>query len=145
MISKLKIGKVTSQTELRNCDSYGCGDFGASRTNSAGTHQGLDIIVYQGESIYAPFESIVTRFGYPYANDTSYRLVEFKGIGSYKGYVCKVMYVNNNSEIVGQTVSKGQFITTAQDISKKYGSGMIPHLHIELRINGQLVDPQKYL
>jgi len=53
------------------------------------------------------------------------------------------LYAHNNELLVkeGQTVKKGQVITK----SGRTGSATGPHLHFEVRENGEYVDPLKYL
>ena len=46
--------------------------------------------------------------------------------------------------LIGQTVAQGKIIATAQAISKKYGSAMKDHIHVEVRKNNNLLDPAKF-
>ncbi|GAG92045.1 unnamed protein product, partial [marine sediment metagenome] len=44
----------------------------------------------------------------------------------------KMFYFMPGAGIVGEIVEQGQYIGDAQDISEKYGTKTIPHIHIEI-------------
>ncbi len=124
---------------FRECDAWGCGHFGASRGTH--THRGLDFAVEPNENIYAPFPCKVIRHGYPYANDLEYRLIEIQGTGAYKDYKAKLMYVKDLPE-VGSLFNEKDVICKADNISKKYSSSMVNHVHFELYAKGSLINPE---
>ncbi|NWI90654.1 MIM1 protein, partial [Pitta sordida] len=41
--------------EIRGCDKYGCGYYGAPRRNGKGKHRAVDVICADGATVYAPF------------------------------------------------------------------------------------------
>ncbi|KAM6408478.1 leukocyte cell-derived chemotaxin-2 [Rhynochetos jubatus] len=41
--------------EIRGCDKYGCGYYGAPRRSGKGRHSGVDVICADGATVYAPF------------------------------------------------------------------------------------------
>ncbi|KAM8798843.1 leukocyte cell-derived chemotaxin-2 [Eudromia elegans] len=47
------VGNPTN--EIRGCDKYGCGYYGAPRENRKEKHQGVDVICADGSTVYAPF------------------------------------------------------------------------------------------
>ncbi|WP_417443755.1 peptidoglycan DD-metalloendopeptidase family protein [Joostella sp.] len=126
---------------LRKCDPKGCGNFGASRGNH--THRGIDFHVIPNQQIKAPFPCTVNRYGYPYSDDSSYKLIEIVGTGAYSNYRAKIMYINTFLSI-GDKIDKGDLLCTADDITQKYGSEMTPHVHFELYVNNELVNPTNY-
>lgn len=125
---------------LRN-DDCGSGEFGASRGNRS--HEGIDIVVTPGEPIYSPITGVVIdRMVYPYPSDKSYEGIEIKGTGEHQDYWVKIFYVKPIAGIKGKTVSAGDVIANAQDISQKYDCDMLAHAHLEVRLyNTDLIDP----
>ncbi|NXP86819.1 MIM1 protein, partial [Passerina amoena] len=41
--------------EIRGCDKYGCGYYGAPRRSGKGKHRAVDVICADGATVYAPF------------------------------------------------------------------------------------------
>ncbi len=59
------------------------------------------------------------------------------------GKLCKL---NVNSSIeAGSPETTGQVIGTAQNLAPRYGSGMSNHVHVKLRINGEVVNPADHI
>ncbi len=129
--------KILDIQKLRS-DKYGHGHFGASRGNRL--HQGIDLLVTKGDPVYAPISGILN-FSIPYGSDTRWQ--GFKIINDskeqWKVFYCSPIVKN------GVYVNKGDVVAYAQSINDKYGEGMLDHLHVELRKNGVLMNPQKYL
>lgn len=121
-------------------DPKGSGDFGASRTGHI--HQGVDLVVVPGEVLTSPITGKVYRTTRPYANDPDYTGVVLFG----EGYEVKFFYCHLMPGVsVGSEVERGEPFAIAQDISAKYGGGMIPHIHVEVRTGGALVNPANVL
>jgi murein DD-endopeptidase MepM/ murein hydrolase activator NlpD len=127
--------------EMRN-DTLGFGHFGASRSGGTRSHDGVDIITYKGQLVFAPFDGKITREIQAYSNDTKYRGVEIVSLDQV--YKMKIMYCKPAENIVGYGVKQGDVIAFSQDISEKYSSLMKPHLHIELYENAEKIDPQTH-
>lgn len=129
---------------LRECDKYGCGHFGAprGRKNHRKSHQGLDISMAKGQKVFSPIDGKVVRKAHPYADDLSWSGILIKGTGRFSGVSVKVFYMEPTIAI-GETVSKGDTIGKAQDIGGRY-PGITPHIHLELRLAGLVVDPKPY-
>ncbi len=125
---------------LRKCDPKGCGHFGASR--GSGKHKGLDIKLAKGQEVFSPIDGIVKRLAFPYGDDYSWKGVLLLGTGHFKGVSVKIFYLEP-SVSKGQTIRKGDPIGKAQDIGERY-PGATPHIHLELRLAGILVDPEPY-
>lgn len=126
--------------KIRRADDFGSGFFMAKRGKKP--HKGLDLIVIPGENVYAPISGKVTKIGYAYADDLSYRYVQIAN----SKYRVRLFYVDACTE-VGDFVTAGDNVGTAQDIAKRYTTAkktMKNHVHIEVYINGQLTDPQNY-
>ena len=122
---------------MRKCDSFGCGHYGASRGTRK--HSGVDILSHYGEHIASPIDGTITKLGYCYADDLSYRYIEItNGNDS-----IRVLYVHPSVK-VGQKVKRLAKIGTTQDLNKRY-KGIPLHIHIEIRQFGKLIDPTKFI
>lgn len=118
----------------RRCDGHGCGHYGASRGTR--THKGVDLNCKPKTLVYSPVAGTVTKIGYPYSDDLSYRYVEI----SEQGYAFRVFYVDPLVE-KGQKVSKTTIIGEAQDLRDRY-SGIQNHVHFEIKnADGDYIDP----
>ena len=118
----------------RKCDGHGCGHFGASRGSRK--HNGIDLLCKPRTLVYSPIAGTVTKVGYPYGDDLSYRYVEI----SDRGYAFRVFYVSPMVE-KGQKVSKNTIIGEAQDLDARY-QGISNHVHLEIKnADGEFIDP----
>lgn len=98
-------------------------------------HKGVDIGVPQGTSIIAVKGGTVIEEGY--RADYGYYVTIDHGNG------VKTKYAHNKSNTVevGQTVSAGQVIALSGNTGRSTG----PHLHFEVIINGNRVNPAYYI
>lgn len=119
---------------FRRCDGHGCGGFGDSR--GARKHKGVDLACRPGTAVNSPVSGRVTKLGYPYGDDLSFRYVEI----STNGYRYRVFYVEPTvSE--GDEVSRDSFIGKSQSLDGRY-SGITEHVHFEvMNPAGEIVDP----
>ena len=124
-------------------DSWGNGNFGSSRGDRQ--HQGVDIEVFEGETIYSPIPGKINRVAYPYANDSNWQGIEILGAGEWQGYSVKMFYISPDKSLLGKSVDRGAPIGKAQAISKKYSPEMQDHVHVELRQGATLIDPTQYI
>lgn len=124
---------------IRGKDKGGSGAFGASRSNKKGIHEGIDLLVDEGEPIYSPFDMTMIRKATPYSSDSRYS----GGLYSNGIYQIKIFYMN---PIEKHTFKKGEVIGYAQNIKKKYPS-VTNHIHLEMRdeSTNTLLDPTKYV
>lgn len=133
---------MTISRPIRLRDKWGAGYYGASRGSR--THNGVDFVYELNEVVHSLVEGTVTKVGYAYADDLSYRYVEVQdGSGRY----CRHFYVDPSVR-VGCMVFVGTAIGTAQDTGKRY-PGITPHVHFEVFAlagkDRQYCDPLKYL
>jgi hypothetical protein len=133
----LVLARSDKRRMLRGNDKWGSGFFGASRGNRP--HLGVDVKTTPGERIYAPADMWIERTSNPYSTG-SYSGLKFRMSSNSRTFVGRVFYVLPNSEVVGLEVKQGQFIGTAQDISKKY-PGMINHAHWQLKQTEGIITP----
>lgn len=109
--------------------------FGSRESTSPTGHRGLDIAAPTGTPIKAASAGTVTTAGW---NDSyGYMVIISHGNG------IQTVYAHSSQLLVsvGQKVSQGQVI--AKVGSTGYSTG--PHLHLEIRVNGVLQNPQNYL
>ena len=70
----------------------GAGNFGVSRKNSVGSHEGIDIRIPPNEAIYSPIDGNV-KFGSTFT-DKGGHFLEIVGTGDYVGYKVRIAYIN---------------------------------------------------
>lgn len=108
-------------------DSGGDGKFGAPRGERP--HFGTDFLCDPGQGVVAvtdmQYRRLVERV---YVDDTTYRGMEFE---TPYGHLITYFYVDSSINHLEQ-VKAGQLVGLAQDISKKYGGGMKPHVHVQV-------------
>ena len=124
--------------KARKCDAQGCGHFGASRGDRQ--HNGVDLACMAGTLAGSPADGMVSKIGYPYADDLSFRYVEIES----HGYAFRVFYVDPLvSE--GQQVKRGDILGSCQSLMQRY-PGITDHLHFEIKDeHGDYVDPTPVL
>ncbi|WP_272962288.1 M23 family metallopeptidase [Alcanivorax jadensis] len=122
-----------SELEARGSDGFGSGHFGASRGGRS--HSGFDLLCDAGVPLCSPVAGTVTKVGYPYGDDLSYRYVQV----SAGGYDFRTFYIEP-SVAVGDKVDKCSVIGTGQSLGKRY-PGIPNHIHFEIKKAGKYVDP----
>ena len=109
--------------------------FGSYESIRSFEHRGLDIAAPTGTAIKAAAGGTVTVAGW----NNSY------------GYMVKISHGNGVETVYGHCskllVSKGQTVTQGQVIAKvgSTGDSTGSHLHLEVRVNGILYNPQNYV
>ena len=99
------------------------------------THTGLDIAAPTGTSIQVVADGRVTCASYSGAYGNLVKVDHGNGVETWYAHTSK-MYVN-----VGQEVKAGDVIAAVGSTGNSTGA----HLHLEIRINGNHVNPQDYL
>jgi murein DD-endopeptidase MepM/ murein hydrolase activator NlpD len=98
-------------------------------------HPGIDFRANVGDPIYATASGKVTHAGW----DGGYgQMVE---IDHGEGLVTRYGHMSKVAVAVGQTVRAGQMIGHVGSTGRSTG----PHLHYEIRVNGEAVNPAKFL
>jgi murein DD-endopeptidase MepM/ murein hydrolase activator NlpD len=103
--------------------------------NSPAMHTGLDFRGSTGEPIRATAAGKVTQAGW---NGGYGKLVE---VDHGNGFATRYGHLSDIEVTVGQTIRIGQVVGRLGSTGRSTG----PHLHYETRIDGDAVDPQKFL
>ena len=109
--------------------------YGVSSRIRVSTHTGLDIATATGTPIKVVADGTVTLAQYSGSYGYLVKVDHGNGIETWYGHKSK-MYVKE-----GQEVKAGDVIALVGSTGNSTG----PHLHFEIRINGEHVNPQKYL
>ena len=109
--------------------------YGASSSIRRSTHTGLDIACPKGTDIKVVADGKVTFAQYNGSYGNLVKVDHGNGVETWYAHSSK-MYVKK-----GQKVSAGDVIAAVGSTGNSTG----PHLHLEIRINGNIVNPQKYL
>ena len=98
-------------------------------------HTGLDIAAPAGTPIKAAADGTVTFSGYSGGYGYVVKMSHGNGIETYYGH-CSALYVS-----AGEKVEAGDTIAAVGSTGNSTGN----HLHFEIRVNGNEVNPQNYL
>lgn len=128
------------ELKQRECDTQGCGHWGASRGSRR--HNGVDLECNIGTSINAPISGKVTKLGFPYgASDKLHlRYVEIES----SDYFFRVFYVDPAVK-VGDEVALDTVIGHSQELGCFF-PGITEHVHFEIKDKHEnYVDPNPFL
>ena len=98
-------------------------------------HSGMDLAVPTGTSVRAALPGTVTIS--QYSSSYGYYVMIDHGGG------LATLYAHNSKLLVsvGQTVNAGDVVSLSGSTGRSTG----PHLHFEVRVNGERTDPRPYL
>ena len=97
-------------------------------------HNGIDLAVPVGTDVHAAADGVVIQSGW---ND-GYGISVYIDHGN--GVVTRYGHMSSNDVSVGQYVEQGEYI----GLSGNTGDSTGPHMHFEMRIGGEAVDPLGY-
>lgn len=104
-------------------------------SRSRGYHTGLDIATNTGTPIAVAATGTVTHAGWQGGYGNLVIVSHGNGVETYYAH-CSKIYVT-----VGQEVTSGETIAAVGNTGNSTG----PHLHLEIRVNGKIMNPQNYL
>ncbi|XP_050761382.1 myeloid protein 1-like [Gymnogyps californianus] len=122
--------------EIRGCDRYGCGYYGAPRRNGKGKHVGVDVICADGATVYAPFTGQLSGpIKFFHNGNVIDDGVQITGAGFCVKLVCihPIRYSG--------TIFKGQVIGRMLPMQRVF-PGITSHIHVE---NCDRSDPTRNL
>jgi len=133
-----QIAAVSVPTGMPLHDATLTSDFGM-RTHpilgSRRNHKGVDLAQPNGTPVYATADGMVSR-AEPFSSYGNYIQIEHGG-----ELQTRYAHLSGYAVAAGQQVTKGQLIGFVGSTGRSTG----PHLHYETRIEGDAVDPQKFL
>jgi murein DD-endopeptidase MepM/ murein hydrolase activator NlpD len=105
-------------------------------TGEVSMHKGIDIASPVGTPIYAPADGVVIYSG-PKAGFGNFIMI------AHYGYGAVTRYGHNSQNMVqaGQSVKRGEQIASVGISGRTTG----PHVHYEVWVNGQAVNPKKFI
>ena len=109
--------------------------FGAVERVRSGAHTGLDIAAPAGTKILAVADGVVTHASRMGSYGNLVKINHGHGVETYYAHCSKILVKE------GQEVKAGDNIALVGSTGNSTGN----HLHLEVRINGKPVNPQKYL
>ena len=109
--------------------------YGVSSSIRKSTHTGLDISAITGTDIKVVADGTVISAGYSGSYGYLVKVDHGNGVETWYAHTSK-MYVKK-----GDTVKAGDVIAAVGSTGNSTG----PHLHLEIRVNGETVNPQDYL
>ena len=128
--------------EVRGCDGYGCGEYGADRDAGGRRHEGTDFDASVGQKVDAPISGYVSKIGAAYSGDPRYHFVQITNPALH--YEARVFYVDPSVR-EGQAVHIGQPIGRAHSLQPRY-NGITNHVHLEIeRIGGRKLDAARFI
>jgi murein DD-endopeptidase MepM/ murein hydrolase activator NlpD len=135
----MKLGRLLSGPQrLRGLDTWGSGAFDAPRGERR--HRGIDIVIEPGETVLCPLDGNIVRVAEPYDDEPRFNGLLLSGSGSYSDLELKLFYLD---DFALGPIKTGAVMAMAQDIALRY-PGITPHIHVELRVNGDLQNPTDY-
>jgi len=110
--------------------------FGSYESIRTHAHKGIDIAAPNGTPIYAAAEGTITYAEYNTGGYGNLIIIDHgNGVKTYYGH-CSKLYVKE-----GGKVTAGDKIAAVGSTGRSTGN----HLHFEIRLNGEQVNPQKYI
>lgn len=123
-----------TKAEKRGSDQQGAGYFGAPRGSH--THNGIDYAMPPGSAVFSPVTGKVTKIGYPYSHDLSFRYVQ---ITAEDGLNHRVFYVEHDVELDQNAYEGDTIIGYSQKLPYE---GITQHVHYEIKgKDGNYIDP----
>lgn len=113
--------------------------YGAPRSGGQRRHSGTDISAPQGTPVHAAGAGVVRHAGYGYQGSAAWGQAVVIDHGA--GWVTLYAHLSAVDVVVGQALLGGEQI----GLVGRTGNATGPHLHLEVRHNGESVDPQSHI
>ena len=104
-----------------------------NRCDNASRHDGIDIAAPSGTAVYAAYKGTVRHIGWDAGGYGNYVDISH----AQQSYWTRYAHLSGDSVSVGQVVERGQRIASSGNTGASTG----PHLHLEVRRNGQWGTP----
>lgn len=109
-------------------------------------HQGIDFAKKIGTPVYSAMDGIISKI--EYAGEYGLHIyIEHIATINTKNERWETVYAHLNPNSIPLNISVGSLVKGGTQIAEIGNTGLStgPHLHFELRIEGEKVDPEKYL
>ncbi len=126
---------IPTKLKQRISDKWGAGYYQAPRGDR--THNGIDYECPPGSTVLCPIDGLVTKLGYAYSDDLSFRYIQ---ISTENGYDYRVFYVSP-LVLEGDKVLKDMPIGFSQNLDDRYPE-ITPHIHLEIKYKGSFINPE---
>jgi murein DD-endopeptidase MepM/ murein hydrolase activator NlpD len=135
---KDRLSRIPSINPVSSQEAWISSGFGYRKDPISGTrrfHDGCDIVAPRKTPVIAPADAVVKYAGW---REGLGRTLELE-----HGYGYKTIYGHNHKLFVkkGDRIKRGDLIAHVGSSGRSTG----PHLHYEVRLNGKLVNPYKYV
>lgn len=125
--------------KIRYRDRWGAGHFGASRGDRL--HMGVDVICAAGDTVFSVSGGEVTKLGYCYSDDLSFRYVQMTDS---EGARWRYFYVNPSCG-VGDRIEAYSELGSSQCLTERY-PGITQHYHLEIiKADGEYINPTGFV
>ena len=127
---------ITARLQLRKPDKHGSGEWQASR--GARKHNGIDYSCAEGSVILTPVKGYITKLGYPYGDDLSFRYVQ----------VTDEFENDHRFFYIEPSVQKDEFVMVGDEIGVMQNliaryPGINNHVHYEVKHLGEYLNPDE--
>ena len=137
---------------FRGMDSWGSGNFGASRDGGSRRHDGLDCITVPGDAIVSPVRGTVVHIGIAYPGSTL-GSVHIEGDVEWTGWRLEILYLLPDPGLGGRYVMAADRLGDAQDVTgywrakdPTHPGEMRNHIHMRIRVTEpRLIDPAHHM
>lgn len=120
---------------IRRQDAWGAGEHHASRGDRL--HNGIDFCCYPGSEVCSTVTGTVTKIGYPYSDDLSFRYVQ---VTDNSGLKHRYFYVSPSVDN-GDVVTIGDTLGLSQKLGDRYQE-ITEHFHYEIIKDGKYLNPE---
>ncbi len=127
----------SSQIMVRN-DAHGSGEFGNKRRNGR-SHSGIDILAPVGTPVYAAKSGIAFRGEVPTGYGKYIMIYHPDGYQTYYGHLSDWV------ALATKHVRRGELIGYVGKTGNAASKSMQPHLHFEIRKDGEPQDPRRLM
>ena len=131
------IHAASSSIIVRN-DAHGSGEFGSKRRNGR-SHTGIDILAPVGTPVYAAHSGIAFKGDVPTGYGKYVMIYHPDGYQTYYGHLSE--WAINPV----QYVKRGELIGYVGKTGNAAGKSIEPHLHFEIRKDGEPIDPRRVM
>jgi murein DD-endopeptidase MepM/ murein hydrolase activator NlpD len=131
--------------EIRISSGYGWRPRPCSTCSS--DHKGVDFDPGRGKPVYASMDGIVSKVGYSGSFGQHIYIEHIANFNNTHFYKWQTVYAHLEVDTIPENLRVGNIVKAGEVIGTvgNTGTSTGPHLHFELLVEGENVDPEKYL